>query len=143
MPDTLIVLKGFSDELQREIEHEFEGRCLAAASSHRDDHSALIHGLGEFAPQRTRCSACRWFEIQIFRNGDSQWVVQTIGKSIVPGEEDRHRVHFCETARAVVTALALTRGENVFLPNVAKRALDIAADADERLAPLVDQVLDS
>jgi hypothetical protein len=143
MADTLIVLQGFDDDLQREVEHEFEGRLLAESTSQHSEHSTLIHAPGEFAPQRTRCSACRWLEVRIYANEDSGWVVQTVGRSIVPGEEDRHRVHFCSTPRQTIAALTHTRGDNVFLPNVAKRALDLAADLDHRLEVAVDEALDA
>lgn len=138
-----VVLIGYDDKLKKDVEYEFDGRVIASASSQSPEHPLLIHDVGEYAEQGFRCSACRWFDIIIYRNDDTDgWVVQTVGRSIVPGEDNRFRVHFCDTPRQVVTALAQTRDNNVYLPKVAQRALDDAADEDERLAPLVDQVLE-
>jgi hypothetical protein len=78
----------------------------------------------------------------IYRERGGTWVVQTVGRSLVPGEDDRYRVHFCPTPRRVIAALVQTRGEDVFVPNTAKRALDQAADADPVLAEAVDQLLE-
>lgn len=141
--DTSVTLTGYSDKLKKDVDYEFDGCVIASSTSKQAHHPLLIHDEGEYAAEGTRCSACRWFDITIYRNlSEGGWVVQTVGRSIVPGEDDRYRVHLCETPRAVVTALAQTRDNNVYLPKVAQRALDEAADNDDRLAPLVDQILE-
>lgn len=135
-------LVGYDEKLGRTVEYEIEGRLLSEASSHRDEHVRLVHDEGEYAAIGERCPACRWFEIRVYAVDDGTWVVETVGQSIVPGEIVKRQVWFCDTPRRVVACLVQHRGNEYFIPNTSRRALDDAAEQDENLAPVVDAVLD-
>lgn len=123
----------------------FDGRLLVAASTQVEKHVPELHDPDSFAPPRTRCSACRWTELRIFRTEDDDptWVVESIGRSIVPGEEDRRWFRVINEAREVVASQVMTdkRTGEVRVPFFAERAFDKAADHDPELAVVVDNYI--
>jgi hypothetical protein len=109
---------------------EFEGSLLAAASSRRQNHSSHNE---EFAPPGLRCSACRWFEVRIFRTCDDEYVVEMTGQTLVPRETVRHRAEITRSPRWVVEMLTQSENNRRFIPMVSKRVLAEAATRDTSL----------
>lgn len=139
-------LMGWDRDRGLEQEFTFVGKLLASQSSHSKTHQKLIHADGEFAPQGDRCSACRWFEVRIYRRltdegSPPSWVVETVGETIVPGENTRRQVRVTDKPRRVLSMLVQQRGTETFIPAISKRVLDQAADLDDDLASVVDELI--
>lgn len=116
---------------------------LGHATSQHEDHDENAHGPAETAPRRVRCSACRWFEVQIFdvsRDDDAgvKYLVYTVGKTIVPGETDRVRFVWTDSEREVVEALVVRQGGTPKLPVASARALSQAARWDDDILDAFD-----
>lgn len=105
----------------------FDGQLLGEASSHRSGHSEHEP---DFAPIGTRCSACRWFEVRIFRTDQDEYVVEITGQTLVEGERVRHRAEITTSAHWVVEMLTQREGDRRFIPLVSRRALAEAAARD-------------
>lgn len=138
-------LTGWDPDLKRDLELRFTGRLLAKASSSREKHNDLaVHELG-FALQFERCSACRWFEVELYRTDDQvpTWVVRTVGETVVPGEETRYRLRETTDVRRVVSFLTVADRDSgvVRVPGITRGALDRAADADSDFADVVDELV--
>lgn len=148
---TQFSLRGYDWEAGQDQTYTFTGRLLSEASSQSPRHVSLVHGPTQFAPPGERCSACRWFEVRIYASDvphtgtDGQsvptWIIETVGKTVVPGEQDRRRVRKVHEPRRVVGSLVQQREGDSFIPAVSRRALDQAADADPRLAGTIDDLL--
>lgn len=148
---TQFSLRGYDWEAGQDQTYTFTGRMLSESTSHSPRHASLVHGPSQFAPPGERCSACRWFEVRIYTNDEPHigtsgeevptWIIETVGRSVVPGEQDRRRVRRVHEPRRVVGALVQQRAGDSFIPTVSRRALDAAADADERLAGTIDDLL--
>jgi hypothetical protein len=120
---------------------EFTGRVLGLASGQRSYH--LPHR-GDFAAPGERCGACRWTEVTIYRRTSraddplpehvDDYVVHTVGRSVVPGEIDLPKLVETSSPYEVVEALTVRRqgprGE-VFMPPQHLRALSAAAQWDD------------
>lgn len=135
---------------------DFVGTPLGAASSRRETHN---HNLSRdrFAPRGVRCAACRWHEVAIYRRYATQevdlttdpahpriyalrepvagdYVVHTVGESIVPGETRLSRVSATDSAFEVVELLTVRRpDEEPFITAQSSRALARAATLDDGL----------
>lgn len=146
-------LRGYDFDTQGERAFEFHGQLLGEGSSRRPRHERLVHPEGRFAVPGDRCSACRWFEVRIYAVQDpterpahrqprttAGYYIETVGRSIVPGEVDRRRVRRVFEPHRVVSTLVTEQEDRVFLPYPSRVALDLAADADERLARVVDEL---
>src|SRR5688572_5946158 len=98
--------------------HEFDGVQLGAATSESGFHNHPGDFLDATVPpqtgRRTKCSACRWLETSIYLTRDDKYVVHTIGRTIVPGEEDRHRVTFTSSAYEIVEVLTVKSAPEPF-----------------------------
>lgn len=105
-----------------------EGRLLGFATSHRESHN---HFPGETPGGGRPCSACRWVEIRILRDTDDTYVVSTVGHSVLEGETTRSRVIFTDSAFEILEVLTDRRNHTTRLPNVAARAVAIAAANDD------------
>lgn len=145
-------LEGFDTQAGRPSTIEFDGRLLGEASSQASKHAVLVHDNGSFAPPGMRCSACRWFEVRIYADDSADqpppaWIVETVGRSQVPGETDRRQFRRVTEPRQVVAVLVQTKrqrqGEDAetFIPATSRYALDQAADNDERLSEVIDQLV--
>jgi hypothetical protein len=101
------------------------------------------------ASRGDRCSACRWFEVRIFRahyervggneQGDwdepsGQYLVVTYGLSSVPGEVAKRRILFTNSPFSVLEMLTQRRNNVAFLPATSARVLSEAAALDDDLA---------
>lgn len=131
----------------------FHGKLLGAGSSLRDEH---VHDRARdrYAPRGVRCSACRWFEVAIYRRyftegidletdpkspkiypidpepGD--YVVHTVGASIVPNENRLSRISSTDSAFEVVELLTVRRqNQEPWIPSQSSRALARAAETDD------------
>lgn len=138
----------------------FNGTFLAFASSKRDmhDHNVqhVVYDNGQsYAPPRSRCSACRWFEVTIYRVNEEfilpegasvgiiddmsdyevidrrgRYLVVTAGVSVVPNEVIMRRTSWTDSPYEVVELLTQRRGSRPFLPTPSARALSQAAAWD-------------
>ena len=122
----------------------FTGRLLAVASSERLTHN---HD-HPYAPPGKTCSACRWVEVSIYRRDITvpvnelahdhreDYVVYTVGRSVVPGEHNIPRIVETASPYEVVEALTVRRPPGggrpaeVFMPPQHLRALSAAAQFD-------------
>jgi hypothetical protein len=128
-------------------------RLLGGFTTHNPNHSRFAHEPGQYAHRGHRCTGCRWFEVRIYavstmsgeeNDGDRPlgWYVETVGRSIVPGEVDKFQVRHVSEPRRVVGVLVQRRDDHdEFIPFPSRRALDQAADSDPRLAPAVDALV--
>jgi hypothetical protein len=116
---------------------EFRGQLLGQASSesaihrgHDPNDPATRH-----AAKQVKCSACRWLEIQLYRrvgDGQTDYVVHTMGASNVPGEIDYERVTETPSAFEVVEALTVRKSRgDVFMPPQHAKVLALAAEFDD------------
>lgn len=137
----------------------FSGKFIGFASSWTDNHWGHRE---EFVPRGSRCNACRWFEIRIFRelavnsaelstdvdyvelyerNLRSQdlgdYVVYKAGMSIVPPEIPYCRYDVISSPFEVVEALTTRkhtdRGPTAFITKPSALALASAARFDDEL----------
>lgn len=114
------------------------GAFLGCGTSCREVHT---HPRGaERAPAGSRCSACRWTELRLFRSDrfaapgpaaipatPKTYVLHVVGASAVPGETPRYRSTVFFTARDLVAELTRTPS------HAARTVLDQATALD---APL-------
>lgn len=120
------VVSGYDGELT------FDGRLLGEATSQRRYHAD--HGDCEtHACAGSRCSACRWFEVRIFRTVDDEYVVEMTGQTTVPGEQVRHRVEVTRSPVWVIDVLTQREDDRRFIPLVSRRVLIEAAATDVAL----------
>lgn len=138
-------LTGWDPDLKQDVELRFTGRLLAQASSRRSEHNRYaVHEDGH-AIQFERCSACRWFEVELYRSEDpeARWVAHTVGQTTVPGEEVRHRLRATSDPRRVVSFLTVADRDSgtVRVPSITRGALDRAAEADPEFADVVDELV--
>ena len=120
---------------------QITGRLLGSATSQRVDHSHNVAGLITEPRGVARCAACRWSEIYIFRveAGDgppnSQYLVYTLGPSIVAGEKTFANARFASSGHEVMELCTVRKGDRAtpFLPASHARALAMASDVDGRI----------
>lgn len=138
-------LRGWDPDLKHDVELEFRGTLLARASSQRAEHNEYAVHRDGHAQQFERCSACRWFEVELYRSDDpeARWVAHTVGRTTVPGEDTRHRLRATSDPRRVVSFLTVADRDSgvVRVPTVTRGALDRAADADSEFAAVVDELV--
>jgi hypothetical protein len=124
---------------------QITGRLLGVATSQRPTHShatydrALTENRTPGLP--TRCAACRWSEIYIFRveAGDGppsgQYAVYTLGPSIVQGEKTFANLRWAASGHEVMELCTVRKGDRAtpYLPAAHARALAMASDIDGRI----------
>jgi hypothetical protein len=113
------------------------GTLLAQASSRQFNHHR--HPREEHAPPRQRCSACRWTRVTLLRDEDPResqhYVIVTEGFSLVPGEGVLGKVERTSSSLWVIEYLhRKNKDREKFLPIVARNALMMAVQYDEKLA---------
>lgn len=97
----------------REREFSFEGELIGHASSAASGKK-------------------NWIELSIYRTTSNRYIVAGVGKTSVPGQQDRPWAHVCETAAGVVEACYLVDEKEIrYLTLVNRRALTAAALEDE------------
>lgn len=125
--------------------HEFTGELIGEGTSHRASH---LHPASQPPAPGVRCSGCRWTETRIFfSETDDSYIVQTIGRSVLEGEEDKIKATWAEQARNVIEALLLPPPRHVVraggttareLPQPSLQALAQAAENDGDIADALD-----
>lgn len=82
------------------------GDFIGFASTQRQQHEG--HSPRTFAPVKSGCRACRWFELRVFREDPDpeRYLIHTAGQSIVPGEVVRTRVEWAFSGEEMISALA-------------------------------------
>lgn len=111
-----------------------EATLIGFATSHRPRHK--VHRSGTYAAPREKCSACRWFEVRIFRvdpttSDGNRFAVHTQGLTIIPSEIVKCRLEYARTGYEVVELLTVRQSDAVFLPAASSRALSQAAGLDK------------
>lgn len=101
---------------------------LGHHSSKRSEH--YKHPNFEFAPHGTRCSACRWFEVALFRT-ETDYVLWSCGHTIIPTENDRITIQRTPNEYRILEHMTVRKGETVFLPAPSAHVLADAAKVDE------------
>lgn len=114
---------------------QFDGVLLGTGTSQRDEHT---HHRSRTARKGEKCSACRWFEVALYRRwftpdrSESDYVVHTVGVSTVPGEQRLSRVSFTTSAFEVLELLTVRKPDSdPFIAVQSSRALAQAASRDE------------
>lgn len=121
---------------------EFNGVFLGVSTSRREYHSR--HVPGTLPPTGQNCSACRWFELRLFRNDDEgRYISLYIGESILPGETPRYRAETIVSAYELIEVLTTVYTDvegmrHQRLSHVARRALAQAAGHDEAIRQAYD-----
>lgn len=125
--------------------HEFTGELIGEGTSHRASH---LHPASQPPAPGQRCSGCRWTETRIFfSETDDSYIVQTIGRSVLRGEEDKVKATWASEARDVIEALLLPPPRHVTrtggstsleLPQPSLQALAQAADNDADVRDALD-----
>lgn len=98
-----------------------------------------------YAAPGDRCSACRWFEVQIFEvdaqaDDNGTWIsadnylLLTHGASDVPGETSKRRTIWTNSPFRIVEELTQRRGTQAFLPSTSAKVLSEAAAMDPDIA---------
>lgn len=73
----------------------------------------------------------RWAEIEIYRTAAGQYIVAGCGRSIVPGERDKHWAQVCERPEGVIERLHLVDGRGArYIPFVSQEAIEQARACD-------------
>lgn len=132
--------------------HRFTGQLLGSGTSRAEHHA---HDESHAARPGEKCSACRWFEVAIYRRyvdvdvrgvpsadllkvetalGKRDYVVHTVGGSAVPGEDRRSRVSFTPSAFEVIELLTVRpRDGEPYIAQQSALALAQAAALDGEL----------
>lgn len=81
-----------------------------------------------------RAHKTRWFEVEIYKTDDGEYLVQTRGMTVIPGEITKTRVVRTRSSFEVVQVLEVGRhNETPYLPRDSLRALAQAAQWDDDL----------
>lgn len=122
----------------------FVGVLLGKGSTRRTTH--LEHPVGSFPGKGKPCSGCRWAEAYIlFSDTHNQYVIQTVGRTVVPDEVDFVRTVWCERASEVLKELLLSPKRNSGrdpnskeLPPAGRDALEQASGKDTDIRDALD-----
>ena len=108
-------------------------KITAAALLGSDTSRRAEHNHNEDYQRRgARCSACRWFSVYLYVTRDGEYVVHTVGDTVVPSEKRLSRVTRTGSPFAVIEALTVRRpNEEPYLTPQSQRALAEAAELDE------------
>lgn len=128
---------------------DFVGALLGEASGRREihrGHDVWPEREDDYAGVGVRCSACRWTEARVYltygrippERGTLQderyresngYVVEIVGRTLVPGEDDRHSAWCVTSPHSVVELLNSSRSSTL----AARLALAEAAGNDDAL----------
>lgn len=117
------------------------GKFIGFGTSGYDSYHSANHAGVPWAPQRVKCSYCRWAEIRIFREDgeDGKFHVYRVGMSRVPGEVPFYNLDNYRGPYEVVEALTSRRTNRQtglsepHLAYVARMVLAQAANYDDRM----------
>lgn len=120
-------------------DYTFPGKLIGYSTSESANHRD--HPTTDYAPQKVKCSACRWLEVELYikysQDDDAPiYVVVTRGPSMVPGETDYEKITFTESPWEIVEVLTVRKPRSAggnFMPPQHARALAQAANVDARI----------
>ena len=98
----------------------------------------------EYAPQGTKCNACRWFEVMIFHVEHNRYAVLRVGRSAVPDEVDFPRLDDAYSPHHVIEKLiehprpGSGGRTQPFLTAPVRDAIAVAAGYDDDMADMYD-----
>lgn len=124
---------------------EFEGRLLGFGSSYSTNGTHTGHMPGTNPAPRIRCAACRWADVAIMRVGSDDnvplYLVATMGKSDIDGEDQRIKTVWTPDAFEVLTALPVTgrNGAPAKIPFPNATAFRYAAHVDRGIKNVLDE----
>jgi len=126
-----------------EGDYTFDGTQLGFGTSRRGSH--LHPPYVTTPPPGVRCSGCRWTETTIYwSSSDSKYIVHIVGRSIVPGEQNRYRTIWADEADDVLDSLLISPPRHVNappgtleLPQPNAHALEEAAERDAEIAEVL------
>jgi hypothetical protein len=78
-----------------------------------------------------RAGKLRWFEVDIYRQDDGEYVVHTRGMTLVADETTYTRILRTRSAFEIVDALIVNHRDKIYLPQQSTRALAQAAQWDD------------
>lgn len=78
-----------------------------------------------------RVGKMRWFEVDIYRQDDGEYLVHTRGMTVVPDEATFTRILRTRSAFEIVDALIVNHNGKIYLPQQSTRALAQAAQWDD------------
>src|SRR5688500_5399723 len=124
---------------------EFEGSLLGFGSSYSATGTHTGHMPGTTPAPRIRCAACRWADVAIMRvESDDNvplYLVATMGKSDIDGEDQRIKTVWTPDAFEVLTALPVTgrNGAPAKIPFPNATAFRYAAHVDRGIKTVLDE----
>jgi len=78
-----------------------------------------------------RAGKLRWFEVDIYRTADGEFIAHTRGMTVVTDETTFTRILRTRSAFEIVDALIVNHGNKIYLPQQSTRALAQAAQWDD------------
>jgi hypothetical protein len=106
---------------------ELYARRIGFATSEQSAHN---HD-GPRATDKIRCSACRWFEVHLFKTDDGQYVVHTAGISTYHDEVPLIKLSRTQSPNEVVEILTIRKNGDTTVPAPSARVLAQAAAYDD------------
>lgn len=97
----------------------------------RDDEVVYFTGRRLGAGSSANDAKDRWFEVDLFRTAEGEFVVWTRGCSRIAGEETKRRVIRTTSAFEVVELLTVNHHGKTYIPRASARALAQAAQWDD------------
>ena len=73
----------------------------------------------------------RWFEVEIYLDVNGEFVVYTVGRTLVPDETSRYRIARTRSAYKVVELLTVVNNGKMYIPRQSSRALSEAAQFND------------
>jgi hypothetical protein len=111
--------------------HTFTGQLLACNDSRASHHT---HPETRSAEPGERCSACRWFECEIYVTAEGAYVVHLLGETRVAGERRYITVSEVRSPHAVIEALTQHGSDGTaFIPRTSRLCLAEAVMYDAAL----------
>lgn len=116
----------------------FDGLLLGVATSeggyHNHESEYVTRGKTQDG-RKIKCNACRWHEVAIYLTSEDDFVLHTVGRTIVPGEIDFARLARTTSAFELVEMTVVRGNTNTppYLPRTSAQALAQAADKDDRV----------
>lgn len=124
---------------------EFEGKLLGFGSSYSTNGTHTGHMPGTTPAPRVRCAACRWADVAILRvesdDNVPMYLVATMGKSDIEGEDQRIKTVWTPDAFEVLSALPVSGrdGRSTKIPFPNATAFRFAAFADPAIKTVLDE----
>lgn len=137
---------GRNGDVEEEPDATFVGYATTQLSRH------VNHDGADYAPQRTKCPACRWSELRLFRvhgAGPQRYLLHHTGGSRVPDEVFLYRYDEAHSAREVIELLTVRpnldqvnendmRPRTPFITRPGARLLAMAAGHDDEIQRAYD-----